>query len=387
MIPMQGLARLLPAGCAASVTAVLINHLEPAEYGRFSVMLAQVGLLNSVLFHWTRHLITFATLYALDGNTLTRSWLWSAGGAVGIAVITAATGFAAVQVAIVQLAYLLLQSAFEQRLTHARAATDGRAYLRTACVRPVLSLLLIALLIQRDPSPTAMKVFIVVTITAGLACLPGRRPPWSWHRPCHGTGHAHVWRAARLAARILPGLGYVFIVDAVTRMVLETRMTAEQFGRYSALADVSLPLCWVASSALTWGFIARLLALSYHERMAYANAVIRRSLAAPVVLALIALALPRDFRPAGVDTTTALLLMASHAISASLSCVVFPMVIALHREWRACACASLGLALVSLTLVVLPLSPALDIVAAVQLGAHLPTLAAALLAGMGGPSR
>jgi amino acid permease len=383
MMPASFFARLLPAALSMAVTAFSIAMVAAQEYGQYSYWLALASGLNVVFFHGTRHLVTFGAVLDMPPDIVTRGWQ------VGICLTVAAIALGVLVGAlapVVGAGMLLLvagQSVFERELAYCRASLLRWRYLAVACVRPLISLGMLALIHETtNGRPPATAIWTGLAASPMLAVLPFFRQVW---RRCYTRSSVSACALRSLASTavvLVAPAGFLFLANAVARITLARRMSPTDFGQLSAISDIALSAGWVVTSAATWGFVAGTLRREGNDRVEYIHKHIRRVTWIGVVACAALLMTPASGPwPVSIDVISPATLFVANLLGAMTTCIVLPALIIagdLRRAWALAVAGTLSIPVWGLAL---PAEDALDIASAARalLLSHAAVLIAALI--------
>jgi hypothetical protein len=349
-------------------------------YGRYSVLLALASLLNSILFHCSRNLIVFRPMLDLSEGALADSW--SVGMVLSV-LLTAALACSFVITplgALLVTVYLFSQSLFERESEFLRSSLDLRGYLSVACGRPAWSLAGAVIIYPWRASPGApLLALLVVSLSPLAACLPRLA---DLKARLAGLGK----HAVRSALRLLPlglvitaSVSYIFIADALVKLVLDHVVEKGAFGVYASINDVAMPFCWVLIGAFSWDLVPAMVRMPAADAL---RLVWRKAGGPAALICLFALGplLPRITVHSHVVEIGAYATIAcANLCAATLSCIVFPALIALGRKYAAMSLSLGGIAsivVLQLLLFIPGSSPAPKTIASVSMGVHVALLIA-----------
>jgi hypothetical protein len=350
----RSLVRLAPSGISFLVTVLLISMLGRLGYGSYSVLLALGSLLNSILFHCSRNLIVFRPLLDMSEGELADSWsvsmLLSLLLASALACFSVITPVGATLIVL----YLFSQSLFERESEYLRSELDLRGYLTVACARPAWSLIGLAVVYPwRDSSAAPMLALLVVGLSPLAACRPRLA---DLKARVAGRGK----QAARSALRLLPlglvitaSLSYIFISDALVKLVLDHVVDRSALGAYASVNDVVMPFCWVLIGAFSWDLVPAMVRMPTADVFPFVG----RRLCGPATLIMLfafGLLLPDvTVDSHTIDVSAHATIACANLSAATLSCIVFPALIALGRKYAAMVLSLVGIVSVLVLLLAL----------------------------------
>lgn len=234
------LARGVPGLVNFMAIAVYTRLLEPAAYGEYSLVLASVALLDSLLIQWLRlGLLRFLPQAADPGHllgTVRNIWLLLAAAFTGLTIGAVWLPVPA-GLLLGGLLLLLAQGWFELNLELRRSRLEPGRYGRLALLRALLSLGLGALLAWRFGAAGLLSGLAAGTMLSYLLLREGA----AW-RQADGwlvTDRELVTRLLRYGLPLAVTLALSFIVNSSDRFLIGWYLGTDAAGLYAAGYDLA----------------------------------------------------------------------------------------------------------------------------------------------------
>lgn len=340
-------ARLVPSVISVMVTVALITMLGRERYGKVSVLLATGSLFNSLLFHCSRNLIVFRNFLGLRESELGDSWIAALFLSPLVLALMSTLGHIEPLSALLVYIYLIGQSLFERETEYLRSSMNLRGFLYVACARPVWSLVGIAIICGfRNAAWLPLVAFLVVGVSPILACLPKWRdigPRLNWQ------GFVSVRNAARvipMGLMVTVPISYIFVSDALIKLILNRLLERPVFGKFASCDDLIMPASWILTGAFTWDFVPRLLRESPSRQFDVISRL-SRPVGLLLCVMLVAMAAVPNVHLSRwtLDLRSYTGLGAANLSASSLSCLIFPALIAIGHRYIALFVAIVGIVL------------------------------------------
>ena len=234
------IARGLPGIAAFVAIPVFTRLLDPAEYGRYALVSATVGLLNALLFQWLRLALVRYLPAFKDDPSLLKSTLLAAELRL-IAVVAAVGGLACLvpaaapwrAVVAACVVVLAAQAIFELFLEHARAQIEPWRYM--------------SLLLARSALATALGAVLIVLglgwwgPVAGLALGMAVPAVWAYFRDWRGVPlRVDPVTFRKLCAYGIPlsiTVALTVVISSSDRFVIAWALGDDAAGLYSVAVD------------------------------------------------------------------------------------------------------------------------------------------------------
>jgi O-antigen/teichoic acid export membrane protein len=236
------LARGLPGLINLAAIMVYTRLLAPAEYGRYALVIAGVGLANKLLFEWLRlALLRFRPAYedreqAFQASILAGFAALVLASAVAGGIVLVASGPGARQLLAVGLALLWVQALFELELEQARSRLQPRRYGLMSLARAGLSLAIAVVLVRHGLGALGPLLGLIIAMLIALA-----RPLARTLRALdpRALDAALLRRLGRYGAPLAATAALGFVIASSDRFMLGWLMSEAAVGRYAAGYDLT----------------------------------------------------------------------------------------------------------------------------------------------------
>lgn len=237
-----GIGRGIPGIVNFLTIAIYTRLLQPEDYGHYALMVASVGLWNTVLFEWLRlGLLRLFPAHSERPQILLATLL---GGFAVIALAAAgATGLAAalipdtafVQFMILGLALLCAQAWFELNLELVRSQLAAVRYAQITAWRAIVALTSGILFIQAGLGATGALLGMLLALVVSV--IPFMREAWRGVRP-RQLDQLLLGELVAYGLPLTASLALNFVVSSSDRFLINWLLGPDATGIYAAGYDV-----------------------------------------------------------------------------------------------------------------------------------------------------
>ena len=237
-----GIGRGIPGIVNFLTIAIYTRLLQPEEYGHYALMVATVGLWNTVLFEWLRlGLLRLFPARSERPQVLLATLL---GGFVAIAVAAAGATTLAVAVVpdidfvwfmILGLALLCAQAWFELNLELVRSQLAAVRYAQITAWRAIVALASGIFLIQAGLGATGALLGMLIALVVSV--IPFMREAWRGVRP-RQLDRPLLGELVAYGLPLTASLALNFVVSSSDRFLINWLLGADAAGIYAAGYDV-----------------------------------------------------------------------------------------------------------------------------------------------------